>query len=161
VIDAPESGRREGDMNMNTKIKIAVGVAAGVLAGTTLMGTAFAAPRILTGTAGSGSGSGMMRSIDTSSTFVRPSIADMNAFMNQYRDAAGKIDVTRMHADVAAGKVKPPCTTATGQGAGASAQRQRGRTGTGYGMMGSGASGTTGAGASATTPGYGMMGSTY
>jgi len=91
---------------MNTKIKIAAGMFAGLIAGTTLVGTAVAAPRMMTTPAFSGYG--MMRSLDTSGTFGTSVLAEMNAFMDQYRTANGSIDVNRMHADVVSGKVTPP-----------------------------------------------------
>jgi hypothetical protein len=91
---------------MNTKIKIAAGMFAGLIAGTMLVGTAVAAPRMMTTPAFGGYG--MMRSFDASGTFGTSVLAEMNAFMDQYRTANGSIDANRMHADVTSGKVTPP-----------------------------------------------------
>ncbi len=136
---------------MNTMIKIATGMFAGLIAGTMLVGTAVAAPRTVS--AAGFSGNGMMRSLGASGTFDSSTVAEMNSFMDQYRQADGSIDVNRMHSDVASGKVTPPCAggtsstgqTATSQGGGRSyrggpamMQGQRsGRSSTGYQMMGS------------------------
>jgi hypothetical protein len=91
---------------MNTKIKIAAGMFAGLITGTMLVGTAVAAPRMMTTPAFTGYG--MMRSFDTSGTFGTSVLAEMNSFMDQYRTADGSIDANRMHADVTSGKVTPP-----------------------------------------------------
>jgi hypothetical protein len=91
---------------MNTKIKIAAGMFAGLIAGSLLIGTAVAAPGMMTSPAYSGYG--MMRSFDRPGTFDAPTIAEMNFFMDQYRTSNGSIDINRMHADVASGKVTPP-----------------------------------------------------
>jgi hypothetical protein len=138
---------------MNTKIKIAAGMFAGLIAGTMLVGTAFAAPRMMTTQAFSGYG--MMRSFDTSGTFDAPAIAEMNAFMNQYRTANGSIDVNRMHADVVSGKVTPPHMQGA-SGTGSASKSQGGRTSyrRGPAMM-------QGYAPSSGSTGYGMMGSTY
>jgi hypothetical protein len=94
---------------MNTKIKIAIGMLAGVLAGVMLVGTAVAAPRT---PAGAGfAGYGMMRSFDTSGTFDVPTWAEMSTFMSGYRTADGSVDFNRMRADVTSGKATPPCLT--------------------------------------------------
>lgn len=94
---------------MNTRLKIAAGVIAGLIAGVTLMGTAFAAPALL----GTGAGAWTMMTApagSASSTYTRwPTIAEMTAFMNRYRTPNGTIDVQRMHSDIASGKVTPPC----------------------------------------------------
>jgi hypothetical protein len=113
---------------MNTKTKIAAGVAAGLIAGTVLMGAAFAAPRALSEPAFSGYR--MMGSVGTSSTAIGPTIGQMQTFMNQYRTPSGGIDMNRMRSDVASGKVIPPCVTGLPQGAGPSG------TSAGYVMMG-------------------------
>jgi hypothetical protein len=138
---------------MNTKIKIAAGMFAGLIAGTMLVGTAFAAPRMMTTPAFSGYG--MMRSFDTSGTFDAPVIAEMNALMNQYRTANGSIDVNRMHADVVSGKVTPPHMQGA-PGTGSASKSQGGRTSyrRGPAMM-------QGYAPSSSSTGYGMMGSTY
>ena len=130
------------------------GVIAGVIAGSTLVGTAFAAPRVLT--AAANNGYGMMRSLETSTTFVRPTLEQMTAFMNAYRNADGSIDVTRMHNDVATGQVTPPHMSRTPR-AGGTVQRPTGPASSrGYGMMGSPRTGS-----GVPSAGYGMMGSSY
>lgn len=138
---------------MNTKIKIATGMIAGLVAGATLMGAVIAAPqtREITGL----NGYGMMRSFVTSGTFDLPTIAEMNSFMNRYRTSSGSIDVNRMHADVTSGKVTAPCLNGSSGAKGASTG-QAGRTPArrGPAMMG----GSTSNGGPV---GYGMMGSTY
>lgn len=131
---------------MNTKMKIAAGTIAGLIAGTTLVGAAFATPRAMM--APFAGGYGMMRSIASVSTTA---VADMNSFMNQYRSVDGTIDFNRMHSDVASGSVTMPHVGATTR----SGRTPRGRSGStsvthGSNMM-SGAYGT----------GYNMMGSTY
>jgi len=131
---------------MNTKTKIATGTIAGLIAGTTLVGAAFAAPRAmmapLTG------GYGMMRSLGNAGTTA---VADMNSFMDRYRAADGAIDFNRMHADVASGTVTMP-HTGTGSRRGTASRSGSGSTSAtpGSNMMG-GPYGT----------GYNMMGSTY
>lgn len=137
---------------MNTKIKIAAGMFAGLIAGTMLVGTAVAAPRMMTTPAFSGYG--MMRSFDAEGTFDAPAIAEMNAFMGQYRTANGSIDVNRMHSDVVSGKVTPPHMQGASRTGGAS-KSQGGRTSYRRGpamMQGYAPSSSTG---------YGMMGSNY
>ena len=116
---------------MNTKGKIAIGIAAGLVAGATLVGTAFAAPLVL----GSAVGAPMMGVYRTAVSTGVPTVADMRRFMDTYRTPDGRIDVNRMHSDVAAGKVTPPCVTST-TGAGTSVPAPGTRRGTGYGMMG-------------------------
>ena len=96
---------------MNTKIKVAAGVIAGLIAGTTLMGTAVAAPRLVAAPAAYGYG--MMRSFETSGALVGPTLAEMQSLMNRYRTSSGGIDVARMRIDVASGKVTPPCFSGT------------------------------------------------
>lgn len=91
---------------MNTKLKITAGVIAGLVAGATLVGTAIASPNI-TGT--STPYRSMMGSYASTTSTPAPTWSQMQSFMNQYRDASGAIDYTRMHADVTSGKVKPPC----------------------------------------------------
>jgi hypothetical protein len=138
---------------MNTKIKMTVAMLAGIIAGAMLVSTAVAAPRTMSSTAFDGNG--MMRSVYGSSTFDRPTIAEMNAFMSGYRTASGSIDVNRMHADVASGRVTPPhmqgvsgAERATKSRIGRSAYR-RGST-----MM-------QGWPSDSVTTGYRMMGSSY
>jgi hypothetical protein len=137
---------------MNTKMKIATGVAAGLIAGATLMGTAFAATR---DAADAPYGRWMLPSpADTSSVEASGTYRSMLDFMARYRAADGSYDMFRMMGDVASG---------------AFLGHPRGTAGTrGYRMMG----GTpyTGQQPSAapldnTTPrsyrGPGMMGGTY
>lgn len=138
---------------MRTKTKIAVGVLAGLVAGVTLLGTAFAAPRML---ANAGfSPYSMMRSFETSGTFRYPSLSSMLSFMDGYRKSDGSIDLGRMHADVTSGKVKPPCITGS-KGTTSTPTPQGRRSSRTYGpsMMG----GWTQNG---TSTGYGMMGRNY
>jgi len=138
---------------MNTKIKIAAGMFAGLIAGTMLVGTAVAAPRMMTTPAFGGYG--MMRSFDAEGTFDAPTIAEMNSFMDQYRTSDGSIDVNRMHADVVSGKVTPPHMQGA-WGTGSASKSQGGRTSYGRGpamMQGYAPRGSS--------TGYGMMGSTY
>ncbi len=136
---------------MNTKIKVAVGTIAGLIAGVMLVGTAVAAPRMMATPAFNGYT--MMNTYRTSGTFDRPNIAEMNAFMDRYRTSDGSVDVDRMHADVTSGKVTPPCAggttssepTTEAQGGQLSYRRgpammqglSSGSGSTGYGMMGS------------------------
>lgn len=131
---------------MNTKTKIVAGAIAGLVAGTTLVGAAFAAPRMMT-SAGT-SGYGMMRSLGSVSTTA---VADMNSFMDRYRAADGTIDFNRMHSDVASGSVTMPHVGSTSR----SGRTPRGRSGSTWATPGSnmmnGGYGT----------GYNMMGSTY
>jgi hypothetical protein len=91
---------------MNTRIKIAAGVFAGLVAGVTLVGTAVAAPRMMT--TPSFYGYEMMRAPSTSSISDRPTIAEMNAFMSSYVTADGSIDIGRMRSQVASGQGNPP-----------------------------------------------------
>lgn len=130
---------------MNTKTKIAMGIAASALAVTAFTGTAIAAPLLTAGTvrpayqmmlgntAVSGAGAGSL-------------VASMRRFMNQYRTADGRIDMIRMHADVAAGKVTHPRfmgslgTTGNGSGNG-SGTGSATRGGVGYRMMNGAGSG--------------------
>lgn len=140
---------------MNSKIKIAVAMATGLVAGATLIGAAFAAPQMMTGPAANGYGYGMMRSYGGSATGT-PSIADMNAFMDRYRVPDGSIDFDRMHADVASGAVTMPYTGRSVAGA----RIPRSRSGSGVRLSGSRMMGGTGAIGGYTT-GYGMMGSSY
>lgn len=138
---------------MNTKIKIAAGMVAGLVAGTMLVGTAVAAPRMM-GTS-TYNGYGMMRTIGAAGTLDVPTIAEMNSFMDQYRTANGSIDVNRMHADVASGKVTPPHMQGA-SGAGNASKAQGGRTPyrRGPAMM-------QGLWSNGSSTGYGMMGLTY
>ena len=135
---------------MNAKIKIAAGAFAGLVAGTMLVGTAFAAPWVTAGPASGGYG--MMRSFDTSGTVDRPSVAAMQDFMNRYRTPSGAIDVNRMHSDVISGKVTPPhmdgTTRSTGRSGSPSTNAGPGR---GYGMMRG----------SVSSSGHGLMGGPY
>ena len=102
---------------MNTRIRIAIGMTAGILAGAMLVGTAVAAPQTPAGTGFTGYG--MMRSFNTSGTFDVPTAAEMSAFTNGYRTAGDSIgfsvDFNRMRADVSSGKVTPPCLTGARQ----------------------------------------------
>ncbi len=119
---------------MNTKAKIAAGVVTGLIAGASVMGAAFAAPKALVNaapavyrTAGPAVGTAAGEA---------PTIAAMRSFMDAYRTPSGSIDMNRMHADVTSGKVTPPCANRTSSGRGTSSapsgqSTQRG----GYGMM--------------------------
>jgi hypothetical protein len=118
---------------MNTRTKIAIGIVGGLVAGATLVGTAFAAPAVMT--AVTGSSYGMMGAYRTVASTSVPTFADMQRFMDTYRTPDGRLDVTRMHADVTSGKVAPPCANVT-SGTGAAAPSPGGRRGVGYGMMG-------------------------
>jgi hypothetical protein len=91
---------------MNTKIKIAAGVLAGLIAGVTLVGTAVAAPRMMT--AREANGYGMMQATGTSGTYDRATTAEMDAFMSRYVAANGTIDMNRMRAEAASGRFNPP-----------------------------------------------------
>jgi hypothetical protein len=138
---------------MKTTTKIAAGLIAALVAGVLFLGTAVAAPRMVAAPAFGGYG--MMRSLNTSGTFEVPTFAEMRTFMNRYRTAGGSIDVTRMRADVASGRVTPPCLDGaagakTGSTTAPNAQSSSPR---GRGMM----RGLTQGSASST--GYGMMGS--
>jgi hypothetical protein len=139
---------------MNTKIKIAGGILAGLVAGATLMGTAIAAPRATVAPALGGYR--MMTSYDASGTFDVPTIAEMNSFMDRYRTTSGSIDVNRMHADVTSGKVKPPCVNGTSGARGSSRSQSLPATPSRGSSMMTGVS--TGAGSGI---GFGMMGSAY
>jgi len=97
---------------MNLKTKIAAGTIAGLLAGATLVGAAFAAPR--SATAPVTRGYGMMRALGTAETTV---VADMNAFMNRFRASNGTIDFNRMHSAVVNGTVTMPRVGTAGRGA--------------------------------------------
>ena len=138
---------------MNTKIKIAAGMFAGLIAGTMLVGTAVAAPRMMTTPAFGGYG--MMRSFDTSGTFGTSVLAEMNSFMDQYRTSNGSIDVNRMHADVTSGRVTPSHMRGA-SGTGSASKSQGGRTSyrRGPAMM-------QGYAPRGSSTGYGMMGSSY
>lgn len=112
---------------MNARAKIAAGIVAGLIAGTALMGAAFAAPA--TPTNARSGGYGMMSGAAPGGS-GHPSVARMQSFMDGYRSSDGSIDMNRMHADVTSGRVTPPCgrgTVNSDSPAGA---------GTGYGMMG-------------------------
>jgi hypothetical protein len=144
---------RDKEIVMNTKIKIVAGVIVGLIAGVMLVGTAVAAPRMMATPAFNGYR--MMNTASTSGTFDRPTIAEMNAFMDRYRTSNGSIDVNRMRADVISGRVTPPCLDGA-QSTKQSTKRQGEQTSLRRGpvMMRtlSSNSGSTG---------YGMMGSTY
>lgn len=139
---------------MNTKIKIAAAMVTGLVAGATLVGVAFATPSATTNP--TAYGYGMMRSYGSSTTTGTPSIAEMNSFMDRYRNSNGSIDFNRMHADVASGAVTMPHVGVPG----AARHMSRNLSGTGSPARGSGMMGVTstnrGPGA-----GYGMMGSSY
>lgn len=130
---------------MNPTMKIAAGTVAGLIAGTMLMGAAFASP--WRSSVSPSSGYNMMNSIDATGTFQHPSFAEMRTFMDSYRTPSGAIDMNRMHNDVVSGKVTPRHMKGTG--------RSTGISGRGYGMMGG-----TGSGAGIGS-GTGMMGGTY
>lgn len=138
---------------MNTKIKIATGMLAGLVAGAMLVGTAVAAPRLMAGTAYNGYS--MMGSFDAPATLGRPSIAEMNRFMNRYRTSDGSIDYNRMHSDVNSGKVTPPCLD------GASAAKGTSESQTGQPSQLRGPAMMNGWTSNGSSTGYGMMGSTY
>ena len=110
---------------MNTTMKIAAGTVAGLIAGTMLMGAAFASPQ--RSSISPFGGYNMMNSIDGTGTFQRPGIAEMRTFMDSYRTTTGAIDMNRMHSDVVSGKVTPPHM---------SRRNPTGASGRGYGMMG-------------------------
>lgn len=138
---------------MNMKMKIAAGVLAGLVVGAMLVGTAFAAPRLMANAAfGPYS---MMRSAETSGSFSYPSFSSMLSFMDGYRNADGSIDFSRMHADVTRGKVKPPCIAGLNSATSTSAPQGR-RSTRGYGpsMM-------RGWTTNDAPTGYGMMGRNY
>jgi hypothetical protein len=130
--------------HMNTNAKITIGVIAGLVAGTTLVGTAFAAPVAL----GRMTGAPMMGAYRTAVADGSGVFADMQRFMNKYRTQDGRIDMNRMHADVTSGAVTPPHMSArTGTGTASQAPGSN----RGYGMMGGSSS-----------AGYGsMMGRTF
>jgi len=130
---------------MNTKTKIAAGTIAGLIAGTTLIGAAFAAPRAVTPFAG---GYGMMRSFGGAGTTT---VADMNSFMDQYRAADGTIDFNRMHSDVANGSITMPHIGTTSRSGRAPLNRSASTSATRGSNMMSGGYGS----------GSNMMGSTY
>ncbi len=96
---------------MNAKITVVAVMVASLAAGTMLVGAAYAAPRVVTGP--TRAPAGIVRPAVTASTFDAPTIDEMNAFMDRYRASDGAIDVSRMHNDIAAGKVTPPCQGAT------------------------------------------------
>lgn len=138
---------------MNTKIKVVAGVIAGLIAGVILVGTAVAAPRMMATPAFNGYG--MMSAARTTGTFDRPTIAEMNSFMDRYRTANGSIDVNRMHADVTSGKVTPPCLD------GAPGAKQNTKTQGGQTSLRTGPAMMRGLSSNSGSTGYGMMGSTY
>ena len=141
---------------MNTKAKIAAGVVAGVIVGTTLMGSAFAAPRMLSNP--QSIGYRMMGSSTATGTADGSVLSQMQSFMDRYRDANGRIDMFRMHNDVVSGKVTPPRHNRALRPRGSSARPSTGTPSVrGYGMMG----GTAPVQGSGSGYGYGMMGGTY
>lgn len=88
---------------MNTKLKIAGGIAVGLLVGATLMGTAFGATRVV---ADAPYGRGMFSSrAATSSIEASGTYRSMLEFMDRYRTPNGSYDMLRMMDDVAAGTV--------------------------------------------------------
>lgn len=95
---------------MNTRIKIAAGMLAGLVAGVMLVGTAVAAP-MMAGRALNAYDA--TRPTYAAAAFDTPSIAEMNAFMDAYRTPAGSLDVSRMRADDASGQATPPCLNTT------------------------------------------------
>lgn len=110
---------------MNTTLKIAAGVAAGVIAGTMLMGAAFATPPA-TGPL-SQNGYRMMISGRRAGASRDVGVARMRDLMNAYRTPTGGIDMDRMHSDMVGGRIAP-----SGSGVGGST----GTSGQGYSMMG-------------------------
>jgi hypothetical protein len=138
---------------MNTKLKFAIAMLGGIVAGVMLVGTAVAVPTMMAGPAFGGVN--MMRSSDTSRTFDVPTITAMNAFMGQYRAADGSFAYARMRADVTGGRVTPPCLGRTAR-AKSTAKVRRGLTSKrrGLAMMKRSSAGNSSAR-------YGMMGSTY
>lgn len=135
---------------MNTKLKVAAGVVAGLVAGTTLMGAAFAAPRLASAPAAYGYS--VLRSFETSGAFGTPTYQKMFDFMNQYRSMPVGFDVARLHAGVTTGTLAPPRVSRSTGAARASAPTPAGTTGpqTRYRTMGGSAG-----------PGTGMMGGLY
>jgi hypothetical protein len=138
---------------MNTKIKIAAGLLAGIVAGTMLVGTAVAAPRMMASPANNGYR--MMRALATPGTLDMPTIAEMNPFMDQYRASNGSIDVSQMHADVASGTVTPPHTK------GASVIKDDSASRGGWAASRRGPAMMQGLPSTGGSIGYGMMGSSY
>ncbi len=120
---------------MNSRTKIVTGVVAGLIAGASVMGAAFAAPQPLGNAAPAVYR--MMESALTSATAGIPVYAEMQSFMDRYRTSSGAIDVNRMHADVTSGRVTPPCLSGRSSGASSSARSGQATPGVGYGMMGS------------------------
>lgn len=115
---------------MNNRTKIVAGVVAGLVAGASLVGAAFATPQVSNGAVPAVYR--MMGTASASTTAGIPTVAEMQSFMNRYRTSSGAIDMNRMHADVTSGKVTPPCANrgtqpSTGTGTG---------TAGGSGMMG-------------------------
>jgi hypothetical protein len=112
-----------------------------MIIGTMLVGTAVAAPLMMSGLPRAGYG--MMRAVSGV-----PGYGRMLRLMEPYRTADGRFDMGRMMSDVTSGKVAAPCIPGSARaGAAARAPRQAApRTYPGYGMMGR--SGATG---------YGMM----
>jgi hypothetical protein len=138
---------------MNTKIKIAAGMFAGLIAGVMLVGTAVAAPRMMA--TPTFYGYGMMRTTGSSSVYGRPTVAEMNAFMSSYVTTDGSIDMNRMRADVTSDKITPPCLDSASEASkGTSARSERTSYRRGPAMM----QGYTSSGSSS---GYNMMGSVY
>jgi hypothetical protein len=120
---------------MNARTKLVAAVAAGLVAGATLMGAAYAAPKALTNPAVTGYR--MMGSALTSVTAGIPTWTEMQSFMNRYRAPSGAIDMNRMHSDVTTGKVTPPCLGGRSGTSGSSATPSAlAAPRTGYGMMG-------------------------
>lgn len=118
---------------MNTKMKIAAGVCAGLIAGTTLIGTAFAGP--ITAAGPVFGGYGMMRSTTASGTLERPTFAEMQSFMNRYRTASG-IDFGRMRRDVSGRGATAPCLFGAQRSENTSVSPSSGSRSAGrYGMM--------------------------
>lgn len=137
---------------MNTKIMLAGGVLAGLVAGATLMGAAYASPQ----PASAFAGYRMMSSYDASGTSGVPTLAQMNSFMDRYRTAGGTVDVNRMHADVARGTVKPPCVNRrAGSGVASTSRSRQAAPSRGPAMMTGVSTGVV------PGSGLGMMGSAY
>lgn len=138
---------------MNTKIKVAVGIIAGLTAGVMLVGTAVAAPRMMATPAFDGYA--MMNAVRQSGTYDRPTIAEMDDLMDRYRTSNGSIDVSRMHADVTSGKVTPPCLD------GSSSSKQSTRTQGGQTAPRRGPAMMQSWSPNSGSTGYGMMDSIY
>lgn len=92
---------------MNVYTKLAVSVIGGLLVASALVGTLVAVPHMLgQNTFGPGTmmgGQAFSRGVDQSE------FEDMQGFMDQYRTPDGRVDIDRMHDDLARGTTTPPC----------------------------------------------------